>query len=77
MLLMQSTIVFGATATGCKAIIIIKCTSGDHWNTKKEWSILDTTKGARTISEIQSLSKQSAKKNFGCLKIPIILFNIS
>ena len=41
------------------------------WNTKKEWSISDTAKGVRTISEIQSLSKEWARKIFGCLKLPI------
>ena len=48
-----------------------KCLFGERWNTTKEWSISDTTKGARTISEIQSLSKGPARKNFGCLKMPI------
>ena len=38
---------------------------------KKKWSITDTTEGARTISDIESLSKQPAKKNFGCIKTPI------
>ncbi len=31
----------------------------------------DTTKGARTLEEIETLSGQSSKKNFGCLRKPI------
>lgn len=42
-----------------------KCPSGDHWDMKKEWSVSDTTKWARTIEEIKSLSKQPHKK---CIK---------
>ena len=48
-----------------------KYPSNDRWNMTKKWSISDTTEGARTIEDIESLSKQPAKKNFGCIKIPI------
>ncbi len=65
-------IICGLNAANAEySCIWCKCPSGDRWNTKKEWSISDTTKGARTISEIQSLSKEPARKKFGCLKMPI------
>jgi len=37
-----------------------------------KWSLIDTTKGARTIDEIQTLSKKGGRQqHFGCVRAPI------
>ena len=37
----------------------------------KSWSFTDTSQGARTINEIENLSKKPANKCLGCINIPI------
>ena len=37
----------------------------------KSWSLTNTTQGARTVSEIETLSKKPASKCLGCINIPI------
>ena len=48
-----------------------KCCTGDRWDMTKSWSFTDTSQGARTISEIETLSKKPASKCLGCINIPI------
>ena len=51
-----------------------KCPTIDRWDMTKEWSVFDTTKGARTIAVIQSLSQKPKTKRMGCCKNPIFAF---
>ena len=47
-----------------------KCPSTDRYDLNKQWSISDVSKDARTIEEIQNLSKLVKKRNvetFGCI----------
>lgn len=51
-----------------------KCASEDRHDTMKTWSIKDTGEGARTIEEIQELSKLPRRKDiekFGCTRQPL------
>lgn len=34
-----------------------KCPTNDRWNMDKEWSAFDSSKGARSVSEIENFSK--------------------
>ena len=43
-----------------------KCHSKDRWNMQLKWSLSDTSKGARSIEEIKTLSKKPAKQQYGC-----------
>ena len=48
-----------------------KCHSKDRWNMQLKWSLSDTSKGARTIEEIKTLSKKPAKQQYGCKRLPL------
>lgn len=53
------TLVCGLNAANSGySCIWCKCNSKDHWNMELKWPLIDTTKGARTIDEIQTLSKK-------------------
>jgi len=48
-----------------------KCHSKDRWNMQLKWSLSDTSKGARSIEEIKTLSKKPAKQQYGCKRLPL------
>jgi len=57
-------------ANACYSCIWCKCPIMDRYDLSKKWSISDVSKNARTIEEIQSLSKLANKRNvemFGCV----------
>ena len=58
-------------ANGTYSCVWCKCPAGDHWDMTKSWSFTDTSQGARTIGEIETLSKKSASKCLGCINVPI------
>lgn len=58
-------------ANGTYSCVWCKCCAGDRWDMTKSWSFTDTSQGARTISEIETLSKKPASKCLGCINIPI------
>lgn len=47
-----------------------KCPSSERHDSTKKWSMVDPVKGARTISEIQRMSKLKKGKNASCLREP-------
>ena len=50
-----------------------KCPSGDRYDMGKKWSAFDVSNGARTVCEIEELSKlpKSSKQRFNCLHLPL------
>ena len=38
---------------------------------QNQWSLSDTTKGARTINEIETLLKKPPKQRYGCVRAPL------
>ena len=66
--------VCGIESPNCThACIWCTCPKNQRFNGKKEWSITDISKGARTIELISESSKLSAKskKKFNCARIPL------
>ncbi|XP_038047425.1 uncharacterized protein LOC119721418 [Patiria miniata] len=53
--------------------VFCKCPSDCFYDMSKEWSMLDTIKGARTVHEINEMAQWSGsrKKKFNCLRSPI------
>ena len=70
---------FLATVCGIEAAnarfscVWCKCPATHRWDMKKEWSAFDTSKGARTISEIEGNLKVTKAKRFGCCNTPMIM----
>ena len=61
-------------ANSCYPCVWCKCPNTDRHDLSKTWSIFDGAKGARTIAEIQKLSKSAHKKGvetYGCLRQPL------
>ena len=61
-------------ANACYSCIWCKCPSTDRYDLNKQWSISDVSKDAKTIEEIQNLSKLAKKRNvetFGCIRPPL------
>ncbi len=54
-----------------------KCPSSERHDSTKKWSMVDPVKGARTISEIQRMSKLKKGKNASCLREPFSLHSSS
>ena len=50
-----------------------KCPLYDKYEGDKEWSLSDPTKGARTVQEIEDMSKKTARKqlNYNCKNVPL------
>ena len=68
-------IVCGIEAANAKyACIWCKCASSDRWDMSMDWSAFDKFKGARTVDEIEQLSKLSKAKCFSCCAVPIFKF---
>ena len=67
---------FLALCTGIEAAnaryscIWCKCPSEDRYDIRKTWSFKNIEEGARTIEEIQRLSKRGSEK-FGCARQPL------
>jgi len=52
-----------------------KCPISERWNMDLEWSITDTTKGARTVEEIAMLAKKpKSTERFNCSHAPLFSF---
>ena len=51
-----------------------KCPSIDRWDMSKDWSAFDTAKGARTVAEIELLSKKPKAQRMGCNGSPLFKF---
>ena len=51
-----------------------KCPSSDRWNMEKDWSTFDSSKGARTVAEIESFSRKSKAQRMGCVGCPLFKF---
>ena len=61
-------------ANSCYPCVWCKCPNTDRHDLSKTWSIFDGAKGARTIAEIQELSKSAHKKGvetYGCIRQPL------
>lgn len=66
--------VCGIDAANCvHACIWCKCPKLERWDMNQEWSITDTTKGARSIEEIASLASKKQDK-FNCSREPLFPF---
>ena len=49
-----------------------KCPRSQRWDPNKEWSILDSSKGARSIEEIKRFC--STQRKFNCQRAPLFDF---
>ena len=58
-------------ANSIYSCIWCKCSSADRHDMKKEWSISDTNKGARTIQDIISCHTKPKPRNFNCSHPPL------
>ena len=57
------------------ACIWCKCPKGQRWNMDKNWSLRDTSLGARTVGELQTLSgMKSRNQKFNCFNSPLFSF---
>ena len=54
------------------ACIWCKCPRSQRWDPNKEWSILDSSKGARSIEEIKRFC--STQRKFNCQRAPLFDF---
>ena len=51
-----------------------KCPSSERWDMTKAWSAFDSSKGARTIAEIEILRKKPKSQRLGCSQSPLFNF---
>jgi hypothetical protein len=51
------------------ACVWCKCPSSQRWDMSKSWSAFDSSNGAQTISEIESLRKKPKSQKMGCSRM--------
>ena len=61
-------------ANGNYSCVWCKCHSKDRWDMTMDWSAFDCSKGARTISEIESLLLKPKTRRMGCSRHPLFKF---
>ena len=68
-------LIYGLDAANAQySCLWCKCPASERWDMAKQWSFSDVSKGARTIEEIQCLSKLPKSRNkerFNCSRQPL------